>query len=96
MKSDVACGSLGCHRHTRRNCILTINLVPRFQKVPKSDLHRLFSTIKIFYWRASIYSDAASGWEGWALARSEFGSSVNPITTKGADYAHHITGGTRC
>ena len=21
----------------------------------------------------------------------EFGSSVNPITTKGADYAHHIT-----
>ena len=72
-------------------CILTINLVPRFQKVPKSDLHRQFSTIKIFYWRASIYSDAASGWEGWALARSEFGSSVNPITTKGADYAHHIT-----
>ena len=31
-------------------------------------------------------SAAASGWAGW-----EFGSSVNPITTKGADYAHHIT-----
>ena len=37
------------------------------------------------------YSAAASGWGGWALAHPEFGSSVNPITTKGADYAHHIT-----
>ena len=37
------------------------------------------------------YSAAASGWAGWALAHPEFGSSVNPITTKGADYAHHIT-----
>ena len=26
-----------------------------------------------------------------ALAHPEFGSSVNPITTRGADYAHHIT-----
>ena len=33
-------------------------------------------------------SDAASG---WALAHTEFGSSVNPITTRGADYADHIT-----
>ena len=38
-----------------------------------------------------IYSDAASGWAEWALVHLEFGSSVNPITTKGADYAHHIT-----
>ena len=37
------------------------------------------------------YSAAASGWAGWALAHPEFGSSVNPITTRGADYAHHIT-----
>jgi hypothetical protein len=36
-------------------------------------------------------SDAASGWAGWALAHPEFGNSVNPITTKGADYANHIT-----
>ena len=36
-------------------------------------------------------SDAASGWAGWALAHPEFGSSVNPITTRGTDYAHHIT-----
>ena len=38
-----------------------------------------------------LYSDAACGWAGWALAHLEFGSSVNPITTRGADYAHHIT-----
>ena len=36
-------------------------------------------------------SAAASGWAGWALAHLEFGNSVNPITTRGADYAHHIT-----
>ena len=36
-------------------------------------------------------SAAASGWAGGALAHPEFGSSVNPITTRGADYAHHIT-----
>ena len=35
-------------------------------------------------------SAAVSGWAGWALALLEFGSSVNPITTRGADYAHHI------
>ena len=39
----------------------------------------------------SLHSDAASGWAGWALAHLEFGSSVNPITTRGADYGHHIT-----
>ena len=31
------------------------------------------------------------GGEGGALAHPEFGSSVNPITIRGADYAHHIT-----
>ena len=36
-------------------------------------------------------SDAASGWAGWALAHPEFGVSVNPIPTRGADYAHCIT-----
>ena len=36
-------------------------------------------------------SDAASRWAGWALAHPEFGPLVNPITTRGADYAHHIT-----
>ena len=39
----------------------------------------------------SYGSAAASGWSGWALAHPEFGSSVNPITTRGADYALHIT-----
>ena len=35
---------------------------------------------------------------GKAMAPQVFGTSVNPIPTKGkgADYAHHITGGTRC
>ena len=33
------------------------------------------------------YSAAASGWAGWALAHPEFGSLVNPITTRGADTA---------
>ena len=37
-----------------------------------------------FVWgKITPYSDAASGWAGWALAHPEFGSSVNPITTKG-------------
>ena len=36
-------------------------------------------------------SDAASGWPGWALAHPEFGSSVSPIITRGADFAHRIT-----
>ena len=36
-------------------------------------------------------SAAASGWAGWALAHPEFGSLVNPIPSRGADYAHHIT-----
>ena len=37
------------------------------------------------------HSAAASGWAGWALAHPEFGVSVNPIPTRGADYAHCIT-----
>ena len=36
-------------------------------------------------------SDAVSGWAGWDLAHPEFGSSVNPTPSRGADYAHHIT-----
>ena len=38
-----------------------------------------------------IMSAFASGWAEWALAQPEFGSSVNPITTRGTDYAHRIT-----
>ena len=39
------------------------------------------------YFKVHMFcSDAVGGWAGW-----EFGSSVNPIPTKGADYAHHIT-----
>ena len=38
-----------------------------------------------------LFSAAASGWAGWAVAHPEFWGSVNTITTKGADFAHHIT-----
>ena len=37
-----------------------------------------------------MISDAISGWAGWALAYPKFGVLVNPIPTRGADYAHHI------
>ena len=30
-----------------------------------------------------LFSDATSRWAGWALAHLEFGSLVNPITTRG-------------
>ena len=33
--------------------------------------------------RMYLCSAAASGWAGWALAHPEFGSSVNPIITRG-------------
>ena len=36
-------------------------------------------------------SDATSGWAEWASAQPEFGSSANPITTRGTDWALHIT-----
>ena len=39
--------------------------------------------------RAVVSRDA-----GGALAPPEFGSSINPIPARGADYAHHITGST--
>ena len=38
-----------------------------------------------------LCSDAASRWAEWALAHPEFGSSVNPTPSRGADYAHHST-----
>ena len=77
----------------------------RFQQLLSSlDLTNLFfrfsppnsySYAEIFNYNITedtvIISDAASGCSGWALAHPEFWSSVNPITTRGADYAHHIT-----
>ena len=40
------------------------------------------------------YRAVVSGGAGGALAPPELGSSVNPIPTEGADYAHHITAST--
>ena len=39
----------------------------------------------------STINDASSEWAGWALAQPELWSSIHPITTTGADFAHHIT-----
>ena len=56
------------------------NELPNFFFAPQS-----FSSLEI------EVTSAASGWAGRALAHPEIGNSVNPITTRGADYAHHIT-----
>ena len=42
-----------------------------------------FYSFQIILFFHSAVSDDASGWVGWALAHPEFGSSVNPITTRG-------------
>ena len=39
--------------------------------------------IDIYEGISLLFSAAASEWAGWALAHPEFGSSVNPITTRG-------------
>ena len=39
----------------------------------------------------TIPRPVASGGAGGALAPPVFGQSVNPISTRGADYAHHST-----
>ena len=49
----------------------------------------IFDLEKETYTRAVI-----SGGAGGILTTPEFGSSVNPIPTGGADYAHHITAST--
>ena len=65
------------------------------KSVPEEPIHfEIINIVLVFLKFLCIKlhsSDAASGWAGWALAHPEFGSSVNPITTRGADYAHHIT-----
>ena len=41
-----------------------------------------------------MLSDHATGMKaasGWEVAHPEFGVSVNPIPTRGADYTHRIT-----
>ena len=60
--------------------------VCRFWKIPWLDTIR--ECLSETY---MAYSDAASRWTGGALAHPEFRSSINPITTRGADYAHRIT-----
>ena len=35
--------------------------------------------------------DVGDGWAGWGMAHQDFGRSVNPISTRGPRYAHHVT-----
>ena len=68
----------------------TVDLVKEIQKSKKEN--NFYHWPNLFYLEKHMYcSAAASGWAGWAKAHPEFGSSVNPITTRGADYTHHIT-----
>ena len=43
--------------------------------------------------RRNLPRPVASGGAGGARAPPVFGRTVNPISTRGADYAHHITTG---
>ena len=45
--------------------------------------HGSLKSVVCSYQITLLFSAAASGWAGWALAHPEFGSSVNPITTRG-------------
>ena len=42
----------------------------------------------------SHYRAVVPGCAGCAMAHPDFGRSVNPISTRGTDYAHLITSGT--
>ena len=43
----------------------------------------LHKVLALRYISNMLFSDAFSGWAGWALAQLEFGSSVNPIPIRG-------------
>ena len=51
----------------------------------------LAQILTIKYQISILSSDAARVWAGRVLAQPEFGSLVNPIATRGADYALLIT-----
>ena len=57
-------------------------------------LHKCYECLFWSYniwWNFDYFRDTVSRWAGKVLAHPEFGSSVNPIPTKGADYAYDIT-----
>ena len=43
---------------------------------------------------ADGFRPVVPGCAGYAMAHPDFGRSVNPISTRGTDYAHLITNGT--
>ena len=63
--------------------------MPTFSQEKNYFIHR--ENLLSLQGSCSHCSDAASGWAGLALAHPEFGVSVNPIPTRGADYTHRIT-----
>ena len=69
---------------------LELARVPRVPGTRRNSEHHLWHPLILRFLR-QLNSDATIGWTGLALAHLEFGSSVNPITTTGADYAHDIT-----
>ena len=58
-----------------------------------SNLLQIFETNFLNEIDLNLTRDAGSGVAGGAIAPSVFGSSVNSISTRGADLAHHITTG---
>ena len=65
--------------------------VYRSRKLPHVIGTQSFLVSKLLEYIHNTAMPPNSRWAGWALAHPEFVSSVNPITTRGADYAHHIT-----
>ena len=57
----------------------------------KLELLRVTNINTYVAFRWIVVHNAISGWVGRALAHTKFGVSVNPVLTKGADYAHHTS-----
>ena len=70
------------------NLVTASNKINRIRKKAWQDILSQKIWVALFLFQCS---DADSGWAGWALAHPEFRSSVNPIQTRGAGYAHLIT-----
>ena len=65
--------------------------VYRSRKLPHVIGTQSFLVSKLLEYIHNTAMPPNSRWAGWALAHPEFVSSVNPITTRGADFTHHIT-----
>ena len=66
-------------------------VAPFFQSQQRHGKSRRVARAVIYGEEGMECRDAVSRWAGWALAHPKFGVSVNPIPTRGVDYAHQIT-----